>query len=371
MTRLLLVGGGHAHVEVLRRFARSKPASMALCLVTPAPALTYSGMVPGVIAGHYALADAQIDLVPLAAAAGARLVLGSVAALDPVARCATLQDGAVEPFDLASLDVGAAPAADLPGARAHAIPVRPLEALVVDVEALRAAVRRGVAARIAVVGGGAAGIELVLALAWRLRGGADAGDGAFTLVTDQPEIAAGLPAGVGRRLARILAAHRVTVAAGAAAGAIDAHGIVLTDGRRVDASTVILATPAMPAPWLRASGLACDAQGFVRVDSTLRSVSHPVVFAVGDCATQDDAPRPRSGVYAVRAGPPLAANLRSALASTALRTYRPRRHALALIATGDRRAVASRPPWSAEGAWVWRWKDHIDRRFVARYRADR
>ena len=160
MTRLLLIGGGHAHIEVLRRFAGSPPAAMTLCLATPAPALTYSGMVPGVIAGHYALADAQIDLAHLAVGAGARLALASVAALDPVARRATLSNGAVEAFDVASLDVGAVPAAGFPGARDHAIAVRPLEVLVAAVDALRAAAQGGVAPRIAVVGGGAAGIEL-------------------------------------------------------------------------------------------------------------------------------------------------------------------------------------------------------------------
>jgi len=370
VTRLLLIGGGHAHIEVLRRFAGSPPAATTLCLATPEPALTYSGMVPGVIAGHYALADAQIDLAHLAVAAGARLALASVAALDPVARRATLSNGAVEAFDVASLDVGAVPTAGFPGARDHAIAVRPLEVLVAAVDALRAAAQGGVAPRIAVVGGGAAGIELVLALSSGLLYEANAGKAAFMLVTDKPEIAAELPVGVRRRLSRILLARHVAVVTGAAVSAIDAQGLVLADGRRQAASAVILATPAAPAPWLRASGLACDAHGFVRVDATLRSVSHPAVFAAGDCATQDDAPRPRSGVYAVRAGPPLAANLRNTLAGAPLRHYRPQRHALALIATGDRRAVASRPPWSAEGAWVWRWKDHIDRRFVARYRAD-
>jgi NADH dehydrogenase FAD-containing subunit len=137
----------------------------------------------------------------------------------------------------------------------------------------------------------------------------------------------------------------------------------------VDADRVVLATPVVATGWLEASGLACDVEGFVSVDACLRSVSHPFVFAAGDCATRVDAPRPRSGVYAVRSGPPLARNLRRVIAGATPATYQPQRVALALISLGDRRAVVSRPPWSAEGAWAWYWKDRIDRGFVARYRS--
>jgi selenide,water dikinase len=130
------------------------------------------------------------------------------------------------------------------------------------------------------------------------------------------------------------------------------------------------ATPATPHPWLAASALANDERGFVRVDDHLRSVSHAHVFATGDCATQDGHPHPRSGVYAVRQGPPLAYNLRAAATGMPLRPYRPQPLALALISTGTRHAVAVWGPIAFEGDWVWRWKDRIDRRFMRRYRVD-
>jgi selenide,water dikinase len=134
----------------------------------------------------------------------------------------------------------------------------------------------------------------------------------------------------------------------------------------VDAA--LWATGAAPAAFLRETGLALDAGGFVEIDATLRSTSHPEVFAAGDVASMRGTPRPKSGVYAVRQGPPLARNLAAALAGGALAAYRPQREALALITTGERYAVATRGGLTLQGAWVWRWKDWIDRRFMARYR---
>ena len=366
MIRLLLAGGGHAHVEVLRSFARSPPTGVEVVVVTPSPALLYSGMVPGVIAGHYAAADATIDLAALARAAGARFVVAAVTALDVDRRIATTSEGAAIAFDVASLDVGAIVDASVPGAALNAIPVRPLAGLVAACERLCDDAARGAVRRVAVVGGGAAGVEIACAIGHRLRAAPSAA--AVALVTDQREIAASHPPAVRRRLARALDRRGIDVVAGRAARAVDAAGLVLDGGGRVDADRIVLATPAAAAPWLAGSALACDAAGFVQIDACLRSVSHPAVFAAGDCATRVDAPHPRSGVYAVRAGPPLARNLRRVVDGGALVEFRPQRVALALISLGDREAVASRPPWSAEGRLLWRWKARIDRRFVARYR---
>jgi selenide,water dikinase len=366
--RLLLAGGGHAHVEVLRSFARSPLAGAELVVVAPSPTLLYSGMVPGVIAGHYAAADATIDVAALARAAGARLVVAAITTLDVERRTATTSDGVAITFDVASLDVGAITDTALPGAVARAIPVRPLAGLVAACERLFDDAAHAAVRHVAVVGGGAAGIEIACAMGHRLRASPVAAAVAIALVTDQREIAASHPRAVHRRLARALARRDISVVAGRAARAIDAAGIALDGGARIDADRIVLATPAVAAPWLARSGLACDAAGFVQIDANLRSVSHPAVFAAGDCATRIDAQHPRSGVYAVRAGPPLALNLRRVVDGGALVAYRTQRTALTLISLGDRDAVASRPPWSAQGSLLWRWKDRIDRRFVARYR---
>ena len=323
MKRVLLVGGGHAHAWVLR-------AGIAgdVTLVTPYAHHVYSGMLPGFVAGHYKLEEIRIDVAALAARAGARLVLGRLAALDARRRVARLEDGTELPYDVASLDVGSDS-----GAPAHALPAKPFEPFMEQWLELKDRVRT-----IAVVGGGAAGVEMAMAVAHRTNA-------RVTLFSDRPMFRPGLA----RRIARQLARNGVEARQAAYAG--EAFDLV------------IWTAGAAPLPWLRDSGLAVDERGFVLVDERLRSVSHPEVFAVGDCATLRDAPHPKSGVYAVRHAPVLAANLRGAE-----RRYVPQRRALALISCGDRYAIADWNGLSVEGAWVWRRKDRIDRRWVESFR---
>jgi len=322
--RLLLVGGGHAHAWVLRE---GVPGDVTL--VTPYPHHTYSGMLPGFVAGHYKLEDIRIDVAALAARAGVRLVLGRVAALDAANRRVRLEDGAELGYDIASLDVGSDSAAP-----AHALAAKPFEPFME--QWLEAKDRVG---KVAVVGGGAAGVETAMAAAHRTNA-------RVALYSDRPMFRPGLA----RRIARQLARNGVELRKAAYAG--EAFDLV------------IWTAGAAALPWLRTSGLAVDERGFVLVDDTLHSVSHPEVFAAGDCATLRDAAHPKSGVYAVRHAPVLAANL-----GGAQRRYVPQRRALALISCGERYAIADWNGLSVEGAWVWRWKDRIDRRWVEGFRA--
>jgi selenide,water dikinase len=363
MTTILLAGGGHAHVEVLRRFGAERAAGVDLVLVSPDRLTAYSGMLPGLVAGHYTTGESHIDLEPLAAYARARFLRARVAALDPDGR-ATLDDGSIVAFDLASLDVGSTPDLRMPGAAAHAIGVKPVDRFLAAWTRVREDAANGGIRRIAVVGGGAGGVEVLLAMRYRL--GADLGERApvFALVSDRSN----LPPAANRRLLAALQHAGIEIHLGRRAVAFEAGAVLLENGARVEADRVFCATPATAAPWLAASGLAVDARGFVLVDDRLRSTSHPHVFAAGDCATQAGHTYPRSGVYAVRQGPPLAANLRAAATGTALVSHRPQRRALALLSTGDTHAIAVWGGWSIAGDWVWRWKDRIDRRFVERYR---
>jgi len=370
MTRrhLLLVGGGHSHVEVLRQQALAKDPGVVTTLVSPAPLTPYSGMLPGLVAGLYDIDETHIALGPLAAAAGARLVEDRVVGLDLDARLAHLAQGGAVPFETVSLDVGSVPAAPMPGAQQHAVGVKPVDQFLQAWDATIAAARGGRVGSLAVVGGGAGGIEILLAMQARLAAGIGAAMPRFALVTDLPHLLPRHAPAVRRRVQRILAARAITVHFDAQAVAIEPGAVIARDGRRIAADRIVLATSAAAPAWLAATGLACDGAGFVTVDEHLRSPSHAFVFAAGDCASQQGQSYPKSGLYAVRQGPVLADNLRRHLRGEPLSAFHPQRTALALLATGDRRAIMSWSWFAAEGAWVWRWKDAIDRRFMARYR---
>ena len=362
---LVLVGGGHSHVEVLRRFALDPPAGVRVVLVSPARYTPYSGMLPGLVAGHYAFRDAHIDLESLARFAKAAFLCDAAAALDPTAKTLRLASGRETAYDVASIDIGSTPVrAGIAGAK-HAIAVKPVDAFLAHLDRLEALALEKRLGSIAVIGAGAAGVEILLALQYRLsRTGHRT---AFSVVADTPAILPGHRPKVRRIFERVLAERGVTVYAGAGARRIDRDGVETADGTRIASDAVVLATGASPASWPRDAGLAVDAHGFIRVGGTLQTFSHPDVFAAGDIASMDDHPRPKSGVYAVRQGPPLAENLRAALAGRPLSRFVPQKDALALISTGDRYAIASRGPFVLEGAWVWKWKDRIDRGFMARY----
>ena len=370
MKRLVLLGGGHSHVEVLRRFGMDPVPDTELVLVSPYPDAPYSGMLPGWIAGHYARDECHIDLAALARFARARFVQTACTGVDPDARLVYSEDGTTLPYDVLSVDTGGGePTSATPGADRYALSVKPVERFIPRWDDLRDHVANGQAPRrIAVVGGGAGGVESLLAMQYRLRAIAPTSAVRFALVSDTGSI---LPSHNGRVRAifmRVLAERDVTLYLGSPVLRVESGRLELAGGSSVLADAIVWATGAVAPAWPKAAGLATDVQGFVRVDKGLQSVSHPQVFAAGDIASVEDHPRPKSGVYAVRAGPPLANNLQRALRGQPLVEWTPQKDALALISTGDRRAVASRGMLALEGRWVWRWKDRIDRKFVGRYR---
>ncbi len=317
--RLVLAGGGHAHAIALRAFAsRGLPGNITV--VAPQAQVLYSGMLPGVAAGHYRIDECTIDFAALARAAGAEFVEDAVAGLDAAGRALQLASGRSLSYDALSLNVGSEVDAP-PGALA----VKPFGPFL---DAVRHA------PRVAVVGAGAAGVEIAMALRHR---GAE-----VTLSTDRFPFEGRLAQRIRSALARV--------------------GVELRIGTPGD-GVHVWATGARAHPWLKRSGLETDAGGFVLVDRTLRSLSHPEIFAVGDCATLRNAPHPKSGVFSVRHGRVLAENL-----AGGRRVYTPQARQLALFTCGGRYAIANWGPLSAEGAWAWRWKDRIDRRWIAGFR---
>lgn len=368
MKRLVLVGAGHAHAHVLLDFAQRPVPGLEILLVAPVALAPYSGMVPGWLAGHYHWEECCVDFERLCAKAGVRLVSQYAADLDRARSELILADGSSIPYDLLSLGIGStlAPAAS---EGALILPMRPLSTLRGRWEELlgmTARLPQGSRFRVLMIGGGAAGVESILAAAHRLRPLAPKVHFDFMLATHGDAILPGLAARAGRRLQRHLKQQGIQTVTGFRAGNVSDKSVQAEDGRVLSADVVLWATGAEAYAWPEKAGLACDARGFIRVDSTLRSVSHPTVFASGDC-TAWEPPLPKAGVYAVRMGPILAHNLRAAVIGDALRAYQPQRRFLVLIGTGAAHAVAAWGPLSWEGDWVWRWKQRIDRRFVARH----
>lgn len=364
--RVVLLGGGHAHVHVLQALAAQRLAGAEVAMVTPFARQLYSGMVPGLVAGHYRVDDCAIALKPLAAAAGVHWIEGSAVALDAAARCIRLADGRDLPYDVLSLDTGGVMDRDrIPGAREHGLFVRPIEHFVHLLDGLwDLAAQREL--DVVVIGGGAAGVELALALAHRLGSPRDARV-RVALVTGGGEPLAGYAPSVLSLAREALARHRVTVFR-QACKALESAAVVLASGARLSCDAPILATGAEAPQWLQGSGLELDEGGFVATGPTLQSRSHAEVLAVGDVATRTDRVLARSGVYAVRAGQALELNLRSLLGGVALQAHQPPSRTLNLIATGSRSAILTWGDWSAQGRWAWWLKNRIDRRFIARYR---
>jgi pyridine nucleotide-disulfide oxidoreductase family protein len=358
--RLLLLGAGHAHVHVLKTLGAQPLVNTDVTLVTPYPRQVYSGMLPGWIAGHYQINDCVIPIEPLAKHAGVSLRVTAANAIDVLRNVATCANGEEIAFDAVSIDIGPlANLAMIPGAREHAIALRPIEVFIETMTQLKARIAESKnKTRITFVGAGAGGIEVALALQHRFGERV-----AITLIS----AANTLPGSVGPKLTRILQARGVTLLAGVSASHVSAHGVHLAGGEVVEADAIIAATGAAAAQWPQQSALACGQAGFIIVNAFLQSVSHPQVFGAGDCVTMENIVRPKSGVYAVRAGPPLAENLRRYLASEALQSYTPQARSLYLISTGNKHAIGSWGNFTWSGDWVWRWKDRIDRGFMAKY----
>jgi selenide,water dikinase len=367
--RLVLVGGGHAHLEVLRQAARRPFPHTEITLLSPFPAHQYSSMVPGYLRGAYAEPDLTFDLVALAHAAGARFVEAYADRVEPAERVVEAGGMRLE-FDVASLDVGAdAAGLHLPGASEHAHPVRPM-GRAVDLhhrlERLVAGPREPAIAA-CVVGGGAAGAEVAWAVHARI---ARAGRRPLvTLVEREPLLLPEYAPAARRRARRLLDRRGIAVSLGREVRAVGADSVTLDGGESIASALTVWLTGAAPSAVIRCSPLAKDARGFVSVDATLREATGAPVWGAGDCVTPRGHPdTPKAGVYAVRAAPVLAANLRAACEGRpAARTYVPQPHFLALLDTADDRALLRWHGVLAHSRAAWRLKRWIDRRFVRRY----
>jgi pyridine nucleotide-disulfide oxidoreductase family protein len=367
MRHLFLLGGGHAHVFVLDSLARRPVADLSVTMLTPSARQLYSGMLPGWIAGHYRLDECAIPLDILCRRAGVRLIFGAARRLDPERKLVLCEDGRQFAFDLLSIDTGSASGSQhIPGSAQHALPIRPLENFVTTLERMLAMARLEAQTRIAIVGAGAGGVEIALALDYRLRRECLRDRSTIELIAASTGPLPGLPRSLQRACRELFAARDIGWTAEGRVAEVLRDGMLLADGRRIASSCVLLATGSAAPGWPAASGLATDEAGYIAVNGSLQSISHGDIFAAGDVAALPTPPA-KSGVYAVRAGPPLAENLRRALRGRPLRRWRPQTRALYLLSTGGQHALGAWGPFGFRGDWVWRWKDRIDRGFIRHF----
>ena len=371
---IVLIGGGHSHVGVLYMWAMNPLPGARLTLICTDTDTPYSGMLPGYIAGHYSFDDVHIDVRRLAEFAGARYYHEEVVGIDRAERKVLCRKRPPIPYDVLSINIGSTPKlGHVPGAEGHVVPVKPIRQFNQRWLGLLERVRNHAGTTtVAVVGAGAGGVEMALAMQYRLRRelavlGRNPDELQMHLLTSGPHILPTHNAAVRRAFEGVLARRGVTLHVDAEVVQVAENLLQTGAGDRVQADEIVWVTQAGGAAWLAGTGLALDEGGFIRVRDTLQSETDPLVFATGDCASWIGRPLEKAGVFAVRMGRPLAENLRRSLLDQPLKPYRPQRRWLALISTGDKHAIASRGAFFTRGDWVWRWKDWIDRRFMQRF----
>jgi len=367
---LVLVGGGHAHLHVLASLAAGAWPPVRVTLVSPRSAQLYSGMVPGYIQGAYPLPSLTIDLPGLCRAAGVGFVEDVVERVEVGERRVRTRDRTI-PFSILSLDIGSVPAgADLPGVGEHATPLRPLRAAVRlrdRLDALASAeATGGEPARIVVVGAGAGGVEVALAAHRRVR--RERSSASVLLLERGDRILPDHSLRGARRAAAILESRGIRTLPGHEVVEVDAGGVRLADGKRLPADCVVWVGGAAAPPLLGRSDLPLGEGGYLRVDRTLQVTGGLPIWGAGDCIDFDGYALPKAGVFAVRQGPILAHNLRAALSGESPRLYRPQPAFLSILNTADGKGLLHWRGMVNYSRAAWWLKDHIDRRFVGRYR---
>ena len=358
MTRLLLIGAGHAHALLIAAWRERPVAGVELVLVAPVVNAPYSGMIPGWLAGQYSFEQTVVPFESLCQSAGVQLIQAELIKLDPASSTVWLSDGQCLAYDWLSLNIGST--LEPPASASPMLAMRPLSSLKDRYQHYLAQWQTSADAKplvLTTVGGGAAGVESLLCVLHRLR----------TLRPDRR-----VQAELITRTTTILpgfsrSAQRLALAALDRADVTVQLGTKWCDTVGHSSDLVIWATGAQSHAWQRdpdsRGELQTDPGGFIAVDNCLRSVSHPTIFAVGDCAALPEA-TPKAGVYAVRMGATLIDNVRRALTDQPLVAFKPQRRALALLNTADGGAIASWGPLGWKGRWVMHWKDRIDRRFI-------
>jgi selenide,water dikinase len=369
--RVILVGGGHAHVLLIKKWGMAPVSDAQLILVSPQQVTPYSGMLPGLVAGHYRVDDIHINLPLLCQWAGVHFVQGKVNGIDQDSKLVRLTEGESYHYDLLSIDVGSTPNHSTPGVKEFAAPVKPIAEFYQYWQEKSSLIRKEKREQeIVVVGGGAGSVEIILAMAHFLETKpATAGKTRYKLLYKNDRLLPEYPDAVVEKVKHACEKYKVKCCPAFQVTKVEKNILHNRNNVKESFDFLFWCTQASAAKWLADSGLACNQDGFVRVNAYLQAIDNPDVFAAGDIAHMDINPRPKAGVYAVRQGPYLYENLKRRLSGESLLAYKPQRHFLSLLALGECRAVGVRYPLPVfSGKWVWRWKNRIDQKFMAQFK---
>ena len=363
---LVFIGGGHSHALALRQWAMKPLPGVRISLISPEIMTPYSGMLPGLLAGHYQFEQTHIDLQKLALWADVRYIQDRAIAIDPVDKLITLKNHPAVAFDVCSIDIGSTPNQTIPGAAEFTTPVKPISLFYHRWQRIQQRAAQGQVRSIAVVGGGAGSVEVILAMAYKLNT-ISPEPVAFHLLTAGDKVLANYHPIVRRRVYRQFKKYAIQVHTGFRVSQVSANTLHGDQQQTLNADEIIWCTQAAGADWIKSTPLDGDAAGFIAIRPTLQSLSFDHVFAAGDIATLVDNPHPKAGVYAVRQAPILFHNLRACLLKQDLKHYHPQSDFLSLLALGEKTAAGSKFGIGFYGDWVWRWKDRIDRKFMAQF----
>jgi pyridine nucleotide-disulfide oxidoreductase family protein len=362
---LVLVGGGHSHAIALRMFALNPLPNVRLILISENIDTPYSGMLPGHIAGFYTHQQCHINLQHLATFAQADFYIDRVINLDLSHNQVICANHPPIDFDILSIDIGSTPdTLNVLGADEYAIPAKPWKNLLQEWHKLCLENHHHQPVNIAIVGGGAGGVELALSMQARLKGEKLA----MHLFHKDMELMPSHHASVGKLMKQVLLKRGIKLYLGEKVCKLEKSEIICESGLKVESTTIFWITQASAPHWLKTTPIATDKKGFILINDTLQSVSHPHIFASGDIGTIVNHPRPKAGVFAVRQGKPLFSNLQRFVLGQPLQPYIPQKQYLSLIGMGNGNAIANRgaltlPP----NGLLWLWKDWIDRQFMKQF----
>ena len=366
---VVLWGIGHTNAHILRMWRMDPVPNARLTCITDFRFVTYSGMLPGTLAGMYEPEQMQIDLVRLCAASGARLLCSEVTGLNQEQRTLSFRDRPPLSYDILSIGVGSRPGG-LPEAQSQVLSVKPMQTFLGRLDERLKGLKKSCIGRpwqIAVVGAGAGGVEVALCLRKRLTDWYDQQNANITLIERGASILANMPSRTRALTARQLQRSDIKAILGREVMSCVGEAITLEDGQELPCDLIVWTTSASPQDALRHLSLSTDERGFLLVRSTLQSIDSDNVFVVGDCASLVDRPLAKAGVYAVRQGPILWKNIRRRLESRPLVAWKPQKSFMTLLNTGNEQAILTYRGIGVHARWCWRLKDYIDRRFMAKY----